>query len=92
MNTEKPNDIVDYFPSAPDVVNTKEAAVLLRVGLTTIRKLLGDGTLRSLLVRKRRIIPKKFLNEFVETQGNLWYHDKVQTVDNLSLYKKGAVA
>jgi len=47
--------------------SVNETIALLGLGRTTIYDLIGDGTLKTVKVGKRRLVTAKQLNEFVES-------------------------
>jgi len=50
------------------LVSAEEAAAILSLGRSKIFELLAAGTLESLTVGRRRLIPRQALTEFVERQ------------------------
>lgn len=50
------------------LLDVESAAEALSLGRTVIYRLLGDGSLRSIKVGKRRLIPVDALAEFVSKQ------------------------
>ena len=50
------------------LVSAEEAAAILSLGRRKIFELLAAGTLESLTVGRRRLIPRQALTEFVERQ------------------------
>ena len=53
------------FDSYPDVVSVDEIQEMLRIGKNAVYQLLKEGTIRSIKVGKRYIVPKKFIIEFL---------------------------
>jgi excisionase family DNA binding protein len=47
-------------------LSVREAASVLGVSQRTIERLVADGTLRSVTLNRRRLIPRKALDELVE--------------------------
>ncbi len=57
-------------PASPALsVSVDEAARLLGVGRTTVFTLLDEGTIRSVKVGARRLVPRKALDEFLSGDG-----------------------
>ena len=50
----------------PRVATVERAAELLGIGRTTIFGLIANGTLRSLKIGSRRLIPLQAIDEFIE--------------------------
>ena len=51
---------------SPKLLSVKEAAAQLGIGTTTLYQLLYDGTLRSLKLNRRRLIPAQDVAELAE--------------------------
>lgn len=60
-----------------DVLTPMEAAKILHIGRTTIYKLLSDGKLRSFKIGTKILIPKSFLQDFIEKSAEISYHDNI---------------
>jgi excisionase family DNA binding protein len=52
----------------PKLLSIEDAAACLSLSERTIRSFVSDGTIRSLKVGRRRLIPRSALAEFVETR------------------------
>jgi excisionase family DNA binding protein len=66
--TKKPPDSPDAESEAktPLAVTVPQAAALLNVGCTTVKKAIAEGRLRSVLIFGARRIPMSALREFAE--------------------------
>ena len=53
------------FDSYPDVVSVDEIQEMLRIGKNAVYQLIKEGTIKSIKVGKRYIVPKKFIIEFL---------------------------
>lgn len=53
------------FDSYPDVVSVEEIQQMLRIGKNAVYQLLKDGTIKSIKVGKRYIVPKKYIIDFL---------------------------
>lgn len=51
-----------------ELLTVPQAAERLNLAVSTVWKLVGDGTLRSLRVGRARRVPEAALDEFVATQ------------------------
>jgi excisionase family DNA binding protein len=56
----------DRTPAVPLLVTVEEAAELLRLGRTRMYELVMSGQVQSVKVGRRRLIPRKSLEEFVD--------------------------
>jgi excisionase family DNA binding protein len=63
-------ELVERPSSNPLAVAVEEAARLLGVGRSTVIALLGPGTVRSVRVGGRRLVPTKALEEFLDQHGD----------------------
>ncbi len=58
-------------PAAPDpLVSIADATAIIGVSRTTIAAALADGTLRSVKVGRRRLIPAAALNDFISQSAD----------------------
>lgn len=55
---------IDYYP---DVLMPEEAMKVLSIGRNMIYKLLQTGTLRAIKIGKLYRIPKRYLQEFIDS-------------------------
>ena len=62
-------ELAERPTSAALSVSVDEAAQLLGVGRTTVFTLLEEGTIRSVKVGNRRLVPRKALDEFLSGDG-----------------------
>lgn len=53
------------FDSYPDVVSVEEIQQMLRIGKNAVYQLLKDGTIKSIKVGKRYVVPKKYIIDFL---------------------------
>ncbi len=53
------------FDSYPDVVSIEEIQQMLRIGKNAVYQLLKDGTIKSIKVGKRYVVPKKYIIDFL---------------------------
>lgn len=51
--------------NAPDLLNVREAAKLLRVSTATVYDAVKEGKLRGVKLRKRVLVPKTAIVEFM---------------------------
>lgn len=47
------------------LLTVPEARARLRIGHTTLYRLLGDGSIRSILIGRRRLIPDDAITEYI---------------------------
>ena len=79
-----------YFSdNVPDVLTPAEVANVLKLGRTTTYKLLQSGEISSIKMGRKIIVPKKFLDDFIQNYADMCY-TRAQMVGNLSCCKKGA--
>lgn len=53
------------FDSYPEVVSVEEIQQMLRIGKNAVYQLLKDGTIKSIKVGKRYVVPKKYIIDFL---------------------------
>ena len=53
------------FDSYPDEVSVEEIQQMLRIGKNAVYQLLKDGTIKSIKVGKRYVVPKKYIIDFL---------------------------
>lgn len=75
--------------AAPDVLTPMEAAKILRIGRSTIYKLLASGDIKSFKIKTKILIPKSFLQDFIAKSAEMDYDGDIQMAENLSCCKKG---
>lgn len=79
-----------YFSdNIPDVLTPAEVANVLKLGRTMTYNLLRAGAINSIKVGRKIIVPKKFLDDFIEDYADMCYTE-TQMVGNLSCCEKGA--
>ncbi len=77
-----------YFSdSVPDVLTPTEVANILKLGRTTTYELLRTGAINSIKIGRKIIVPKKFLEDFIEECAEMCYTES-QMVGNLSVARK----
>ncbi len=58
------------FKNEPDVLTVPDVVRLLKLGKNTVYKLINDGTINSIKMGKKIIIPKVCLVEFLTNEKN----------------------
>ena len=58
------------FKNEPDVLTVPDVVRLLKLGKNTVYKLIKDGTINSIKMGKKIIIPKVCLIEFLTNENN----------------------
>lgn len=77
------------LPNSPDVLTPIEAANALRIGRTTMYRLLSEKQIKSFQIGRKILIPKEYLREFVAKSSELCYNSDSQMVGNPSRCEKG---
>lgn len=54
-----------------DVLNPREVADVLRVGTTTVYRILNSGELRHIDVGRKKLIPKLYLIEYLYPEATI---------------------
>ena len=80
---------MDILSNLPDVLTPVEAAKALRVGRTTMYRLLGEKQIKSFRIGQKLLIPKEFLQDFVAKSAKMCYNMDSQMVGNPSRCEKG---
>lgn len=80
---------MDILTNLPDILTPTEAAKALRVGRTTMYRLLSEKRIKSFQIGRKILIPKRHLREFVANSTELCYNTDSQMVGNLSRCEKG---
>lgn len=62
---------MDLLKNTPDVLTVMEAAKVLKIGRTTMYRLLQSGNIQHLKVGRKIIIPSKYLQEFIEQRSQM---------------------
>lgn len=57
---------VELLTNTPDVLTVMEAAETLKVGRTTMYRLVRDGKVKHLKIGRKVLIPRKYLRIFIE--------------------------
>ena len=70
-----------------EVLTAPEAAAVLRVGRTTMYRLINSGEIRSIKIGRKVLIPRTFIREFIEKRAQLCYNDS--QIDSRSCCSKG---
>lgn len=70
-----------------DVLTVQEAATTLRIGRTTMYRLIKSGAINSIKIGKKILIPAIYLQRFIEERSNLCYNQ--DQIDSRSCYEKG---
>lgn len=80
---------MDLLPTAPDVLTIPEAGKVLRLGRTTMYRLIESGKIRCIKVGRKILIPRLYLQEFLEKSSKKCYNISVSEADNLPCCEKG---
>ena len=72
----------------PDILTVPEAAEFLRIGRTQMYKLIREGGIKYIKIGRKILIPRKYLDIFVENMTILCYNKK--QVDSQPCYEEGA--
>lgn len=67
MSDSEKRGILDNYS---DVLTAVDLMSILYTGRTLTYKMLNDGTIRSVRAGRRYIIPKKYLEEFLDASTN----------------------
>lgn len=73
--------------NCPDVLTVMEAAEVLRVGRSTMYKLVGSGEVQCVKIGRKVLIPRKYLQNYLEFCSQKCYNG-VQMVGNPSVTGK----
>ena len=65
---------MERVSTASEILTAKEAAALLRIGRSSMYRLLRDGELRSLRVGRKIVIPRRAIELYIGQE--LCYHEK----------------
>lgn len=77
-----------YFSNTiPDILTPAEVAGVLKLGRTTTYELLRTGAINSVKIGRKIIVPKKFLDDFIENCADICYTE-AQMVGNLPVAGK----
>lgn len=57
---------IDLLEHTPDVLTVMEAASVLRVGRTTMYRLIREHEIESVKIGRKILIPRKYLLSFIE--------------------------
>ncbi len=63
--------------NCPDVLTVQEAGEVLRAGLTTMYRLVQNGRLQRVKIWRNVLIPRVFLQYFLECNGGKDYNKDV---------------
>ena len=70
-----------------EVLTAQEAAAVLRVGRTTMYRLINSGEIRSITIGRKVLIPRTFIREFIEKRAQMCYNES--QIDSRSCYWEG---
>ena len=70
-----------------EVLTVQEAATVLRVGRTTMYRLIKTGKIKTIKIGRKILIPRSFIQLFVEKQAEMCYN--TNEIDSRSCCKKG---
>ena len=62
---------VELLTNTPDVLTVMEAAETLKVGRTTMYRLVRDGKVKHLKIGRKVLIPRKYLQIFIEKSAKM---------------------
>lgn len=62
---------MDILTNTPDVLTVMEAAETLKVGRTTMYRLVQDGKVKHLKIGRKVLIPRKYLQIFIEKSSEM---------------------
>lgn len=57
---------MDLLTNTPDVLTVMEVAQILKVGRTTMYRLVRDGKVKHLKIGRKVLIPMKYLRNFIK--------------------------
>lgn len=60
---------MNLLEKAPDIMTVMEAAKILKVGRSTMYRLIEDGSIRHVRIGRKILIPREYLRLFLETEG-----------------------
>ncbi len=63
--------------NCPDVLTVQEAGEVLRVGRTTMYRLVQNGRVQSVKIGRKVLIPRTFLQNFLENSAEKDYNKDV---------------
>lgn len=81
---------MDLLPTAPDVLTVQEAGKVLRLGRTTMYRLVASGEIKCVKIGRKVLIPRIFLQNFLEDLQEKCYNISISEADNLPCCEKGA--
>ena len=73
--------------SAHEVLTVQEAAAVLRVGRSTMYRLIKSGKIKTIKIGRKILIPRTFITLFIEKQAEMCYN--TNEIDSRSCCKKG---
>lgn len=62
---------MELLKDVPNVVTVEEAAAVLRVGRTTMYRLLRQGEIAHVKIGKKIVIPRAYLCNFIEKKSDM---------------------
>lgn len=75
--------------SCPDVLTVMEAAEVLRVGRSTMYKLVESGEVQHIKIGRKVLIPRLFLQNFVEESSEKCYNMNIPEAGSPPCCEKG---
>ena len=64
---------MSILENCPDILTVMEAAKILRVGRSTMYKLVGSGETQCVKIGRKVLIPRKYLQAFLESTSQKCY-------------------
>lgn len=65
---------MDLLQNCPDIVTVNEATKILSLGRTTVYRLISSGEIRCVKIGRKIIIPRVYLQEFLENRMKKCYN------------------
>lgn len=75
--------------NCPDVLTVEGAAQVLNVGRTTMYRLIKAGEIKHLNIGRKILIPRRYLQDFIEFQAEMCYNMNIPEAGNPPCRKKG---
>ena len=67
---------MERLENCPDVLTPAEAAQVLRIGRTTMYRLIRDNEIRHVKIGRKILIPVKYIKIFIENPSEKCYNSK----------------
>ena len=74
--------------SCPDILSVFDASKVLKLGRTTLYRLINSGEIRCVKVGRKIIIPRIYLQEFLENKTKKCYNIDMLNVGKLPVAGK----